>query len=406
MAVKYILGSLAVVIFFVLYNSYTQLAAIPSPTSNENLLALQQSLGNRRYKILSLGGSTTWGTMLQHPTHSYPYILGSPSNKVTNDGFHATGLFTGSSYPSLCIERIVGRKKFDVILLEFSLDGHDGLELLLKRLRLRYPQATIVYVHLYSLLTDIVDDQGRTPEEAADTDASKDYRWGYGERISKAVYTDLNLLLKKYGGFMYSLPRMEDVVDSMYLFSEDWHHLSQEGHNTVAEGVLSILKDVSSGAAPAAIRPEFAWDDSFGTLDNKDQCEVWFSDGRNPFQFKGIAQMAQFGTVLGSEEYAIEFKGPGSIYIENRLPIAVPLYMFYMTKAEEYPFVEVASGEDHKDVKIIDPIIQSSRDIMKSEKIGFAEPGRNEIMIKPVTETTSPFRVTGFALCEACLQMQ
>jgi len=304
----------------------------------------------------------------------------------------------------LCIENIVGSKKFEVILLEFSLDGHDGLELLLKRLRIRYPTAAIIYIHLYSLQTDIVDEDRRTPQDAGETDASKEYKWGYGEKISNAVFTDLGLLLKKYGGYMYTLPRTVEVLDSMYLFSPDWHHLSQEGHNTVAEGVMTIMKDVETTAQHKDTIN--AWDDSFGMLDNKDQCDVWFSDGKIPFQFKGSVAKAQFQAFGESEEYALELKGPGSIYVINKLPVAVPLYMFFMTKAEDYPFVEVATGDDHRDVKVVDPIINSSRDVMKSEQVGWAEPGMNEIRIKPIMETPSPFRVTGFALCEACLQLQ
>ena len=82
---------------------------------------------------------------------------------------------------------------------------------------------------------------------------------------------------------MYTLPRTVEVLDSMYLFSPDWHHLSQEGHNTVAEGVMTIMKDVEKTAQHKDTIN--AWDDSFGMLDNKDQCDVWFSDGKVPFHF-------------------------------------------------------------------------------------------------------------------------
>lgn len=427
MTPKLIISSFGIIFFLAIYNIYARMTMIPKPMSNEKLESLKNDLMAHRYRILSLGGSSTWGTTLQHRTHSYPYILGSPQHKVTSDGFHATGLFMGSSYPSLCIENIAGRQRFDVILLEFSLGGHDGLDLLLKRLRLRYPRATIIYVHLYSLLTDVVDVDGHTPQELLEgkpdeekiPDMSKDYHWGYGERISNAMYSDLKTLLKKYSGHMFSLPRPSDVTESLYLFSPDWHHLSQEGHNIVAEGIMTILKELNdmkstsdadsdSNASPDLDKDD-NWDSSFGTVDNRDQCSVWFSTGKIPFNYDGSITPSSFIAFGGTEEYALEVKGSGeggTIYVDSSYSVSVPLFMFYMTKAEEYPFVEVATGIDHKDVKILDPIINSQRDVMKSEQVGWAEPGRNEVRIKPIMDSNLPFRVTGFALCEACLQLQ
>eukprot|EP00586_Coscinodiscus_wailesii_P020052 CAMPEP_0172490362 /NCGR_PEP_ID=MMETSP1066-20121228/20739_1 /TAXON_ID=671091 /ORGANISM="Coscinodiscus wailesii, Strain CCMP2513" /LENGTH=413 /DNA_ID=CAMNT_0013258771 /DNA_START=29 /DNA_END=1270 /DNA_ORIENTATION=- len=383
---------------------YNLVTRSPSPPpASEQLRQLQDIIRRRHYTILSLGGPTTLGANLKHKTHSYPYILGSPSKKVSNAALDvATG---GSNYPSLCLECMVENKEFDVILLEFSLTGTEGIELLLKRLRYRFPRAIIIYIHLYSLQTDVADMEdvhgwSAPNHDHIDMEHLDSYKWGYGESMSNAVYHEIKRIVDNYGVIMYGFPRSTNVKDVLELFSPDWRYLSQIGHNIVAEGVLSILKDIP---ADPEKRPIHKHDEPFGS---RDECVSWFVSGKVPFKYQKPIKLSSFSASgSGNKEYALEIAGtkPGTMSIVNSLPMPAPLYMFYMAQSEAYPIVEVVAQEK---VKIVDPMINADRHVMKSEQVGWVTPGVNEITIKPLTESVLPFRVTGFAFCEACIHLE
>jgi len=102
-------------------------------------------------KILTLGGSVTWGAALASREQAYPYLLSHEGNYIVHN---LAVRASDPHYPSLCLQSILrGREsiEFDVIILEFSLNGYNGLTTLIKRLQYRYPNAALIYMHLYSL---------------------------------------------------------------------------------------------------------------------------------------------------------------------------------------------------------------------------------------------------------------
>eukprot|EP00586_Coscinodiscus_wailesii_P018600 CAMPEP_0172505096 /NCGR_PEP_ID=MMETSP1066-20121228/183653_1 /TAXON_ID=671091 /ORGANISM="Coscinodiscus wailesii, Strain CCMP2513" /LENGTH=171 /DNA_ID=CAMNT_0013281571 /DNA_START=327 /DNA_END=839 /DNA_ORIENTATION=+ len=146
----------------------------------------------------------------------------------------------------------------DVILVEFPLSDADrgtqnvesvvkGMNLLLQKLRARYPNAIVIYVHHYSLTTSIVHrGDGRTPMERESHDHLEEYVWG-GEtdRMNQQLLADMGRIVQSVGGYVHALPRTSDVADSVYFFDDSWDHLTQEGHNEIAEGVMKILISAS-----------------------------------------------------------------------------------------------------------------------------------------------------------------
>lgn len=230
------------------------------PYTNHALLNLQAIVKKKDYHVLSLGGSLSAGINLPHPRHSYPHLLGS--KHVTFAPLRTT---TGATGPSggfshrLCIDtsprNLNNLKRFhaDVVLVEYPInrDGDitvqlSGLETLMQRLRLRFPAAMMMFVSSYVLRTEIVSlDDGRTPHEQQHIEVTEDYHWigGHAAEINQKVNADVLRIMQSVNGFVYHLPKTPEVEDSIYLFAQDWVHLSQEGHNEMAEGIMNILKD-------------------------------------------------------------------------------------------------------------------------------------------------------------------
>lgn len=100
-----------------------------------------------KYDILTLGGSTSRGLGLDLTEDAYPHIIGRSGHRMTNKAIKATSAF----YPSLCIQSMMKNDKteYDVIIFEFSLSGLQNIDTLVRRLQYRYPNAILIYVHLY-----------------------------------------------------------------------------------------------------------------------------------------------------------------------------------------------------------------------------------------------------------------
>lgn len=383
------LGAVCLLFFFTL-TVYVYPITLHKYTAQRALTHKKHSDG---YNILTLGGSTTWGaTIPDRIINSYPSILGKRPNRVKNAAIRATG----AGYPSYCVETIVGEEneQYDIILLEYSLNGIEGLELLIKRLRNRYPDAIIIYVHLYSLQNEVVDEQGRTPFIINDYKerGRQTYRWGGGERTSFIAQERIHSIVSRYNGHMYALPRTWQPMNSKTLFAPDWHHLSVAGHRKVADDLLQLIEKIGVSYSKSTAQ--------VGSWGQGDQCMTWFMDGDCTVNYKG-PELTIFQGFGGNMKYSLQFKSTGTITFNNAKSHSVPLYLSYMTKYHSYPSAEVKAG-GHK--TIIDPTTDSPRHVMKTKPIGWAKPGRNTIEITPMGTWHLPFRVTGIINCGACIE--
>lgn len=143
----------------------------------------------------------------------------NPNNVVHNLSDQAWGPL----YTSTCVQSMIKRNNanqlpdepYDVIVLEYSMTGLTGLELLVHRLREAYPYAQIVYVHLYSRRTDQED------------------KLEVIEEIIGAV-----------GGQVYVFPRPGDeegtAENLKKWFSFDRQNLSKFGHLKIASEVQKL----------------------------------------------------------------------------------------------------------------------------------------------------------------------
>ena len=299
----------------------------------------------RPINILALGGSNTWGAEIRDRMDAYPFLIGAPftSGNVDNMAMRATG----ADYPSVCLETIVpdsGTKNYDVILLEFVINGVNGFPLLLKRLRARYPEAIIIYVQLWSMLTHARTMDLKKDARGTGKNIDLPYRWvdpdrpgsfsigGDVKSCEREVCSDTEMgaLVTEAGGYLYKLPTGPSPKDSLLdgVFARDWHHLSERGHRIVADGILEILSQHQ--------RDVFT-EKPLGTFGLGDQCYAWFMSGNAEVGYSG-AKMTIVRTKDNNEKNYLEFDrvNGGSIEFDCRFSVPVPIGLRYVYPS--FPF--------------------------------------------------------------------
>jgi len=413
---------------------------------------INQQHGQQPIKILSLGGSITWGSKLDSRTHAYPHVITKSDNVVCNLAVRATG----SDYASHCIQSMIEIEcleqhldidiDFDVIFLEYSLNGLENLTLLLNRLRKRYPHATFIYIHLYSpkmmikdertgdLPRDIMNRKGLKFREIEDAMveflSDGDARWVWDDiHLERAigVKEEASTLISSIGGFIYSFPLQDDPETMFQFFAEDGHHLNAKGHSVVAKGLREILMQISVMTIDGTSMSDHGDLSPSGTWGKGDQCHSWFETGVSPLEHNG-GQLKMF---VKPDKYAHEISlgsGESSIKFENKSKWPMPLYLIHMVwKENVYPKAKVTilsydsnevSGArggvevqfDKRESIILNPI--HPREGMRVwhvsylSQVGYAQPGRNVVSFECVEKTERPLRITGLAMCGACEEME
>jgi hypothetical protein len=214
----------------------------------------------RPLHILSFGTSQTYGHGLEDKgRESYPYLITPFPNHVDNLGMPATA----ADHPSLCLESMIPEadtKSYDVILFEYTFNQSDGTRLLLRRLRERYPDALIVFVNIWNLVSKaVVAETGKGPRhESSGFDTSLNWVWkestdtfsvhpDYGRAKScggeLCHILEMEALLEEVGGVSFAMPRPDSVqeVFAKEWFNQDWHHLSVKGHQYLANELARFI---------------------------------------------------------------------------------------------------------------------------------------------------------------------
>ena len=403
----------------------------------------QKLLYSRNKNILTLGGSTTWGSKLEARESAYPYILPQnlgPTWRVYNLAVRATD----ASYASQCIESMIreGAKnkkniEFDVILLEYSLNGLDGMPLLLSRLRQRFPNAVIMYIHLWSLRMTVDNavtgakpreeiNRGLTFKEAdaninnmlGDTSA----KWDWAPKMkqdSEAIANEARQHMKEVGGHIYQVPMPESpqVAFDEHWFGPDYHHLSSQGHAMVANHLVKLLRNesiMSNHQQPDINDISLAPDESgIGSWGAGDQCYSWYETGTHPdIQVDG-------GTVknfVKNDKWAVNvgltFGQPANIWFPNRKPEAQPVMLMIMSWGPGvYPKakIELRSPGFADQSSVLDPLhpdpLNHLFHVTRTAHVGWANFGQSQITVDPIEDMQRPLRVIGIVMCGACLEM-
>ncbi len=399
---------------------------VPSPHKSGTVDG--KSVKSRR--ILALGGSTTWGAKLESRSEAFPTVLSSllgPEWETVNVAIRATG----ASLPSQCVQTMItdagyANQEFDVILLEYSLNGLQNMQYLVKRLRRRYPKATFVYVDLYALRMSIQDsvnqllpkdilNQGLKAMEA-DQKISKmiletpKSNWVWSKpmvNFAKKLYLEAFDIVAQVDGYTYEFPMPQAPADAMQWFGQDFHHLNAAGHQQVARGLLRLLDSLK--VEPPS--PSCHYCD--GTWGKGDICFSWFETGETPrLGIKG-------GTMLefAPSKYALHIGKPygprATVTFSNPFPESQPIEISYMSWRDPsfYPrfratLIDETGTSISVNVNPINPVhAQRIYHITVSTPLGWAKPGRNVLTIEPTETKEVPARLIGIIMCGACAEM-
>lgn len=353
-------------------------------------------------------------------TLNYVKILTPYPDRADNLAMRATG----ADYPSLCMESMIPfatEKNYDLILFDFVINNTDGFPLLLKRLRERYPDAILVYVHIWSLVHLMVEEgTGRRPNEIPRKEWNViNWVWKDGDTFQSSApklcgrevcgLDEMSKLVADVGGYIYFMPRPPQLTPRNMIglgwFGPDLHHLTEVGHQVLADGILQLLYPLQSQLFSAK---------QLGSFGHGDQCYNWFETGKVDLETKGatlVNMLAQFSENPEDKKFVLEIdpEGGGQIYFTSKFDIYVPIGLGYMSQSEprNYPIVEIRANNNQSPI-VIDPNKNKSfrghPHITAFSHVGWAKPGDNIIGIKPIEKTKSPLRVIGVYICGVCAE--
>mmetsp|Transcript_17021 Transcript_17021/g.28262 ORF Transcript_17021/g.28262 Transcript_17021/m.28262 type:complete len:494 (+) Transcript_17021:70-1551(+) len=405
------------------------------------------STARRPLNVLSLGGSVTWGSGLKERRDlAYPSLLGKETNLIARSDNLAIRA-SSAVWPSQCLQTMIREEvsllpsssnnsdqqqvevEYDVILLEFSLNGLMGLQLLLHRIRRRYPDAMIIYIDLYS---------NRKP--------------GYSNciggncRMTPTRLQGLAQLLLKMDAQLLQLPRPQNAVHwdedgaIKAWFANDNHHLSAVGHEWITHHVLNLISRQSFVGHSGGGTSSSSINNNANNWLEGDLCFSWFKSGHLPLSSDTTAAAAAFsstktkttlkmdgGTLheFAKQKYAYEIPSQASLDIDasSLLKGVAPLVLVYMTKQNLYPRVSISLNDDTTILEMdsTSPAKWADDHVTATQSLGIVDPSSKihvEIetlrgLQQPAAAAAGdgdtnkndeqwPFRLVGLVLCAAC----
>lgn len=423
-----------------------------TPASPSNIIPISNSNDNTQQtpvSILALGGSITYGALLEARSMSYPFHIIPAKSIVKNIAVRATG----TDFASNCIEsmikngeqyyhsdhnhdRMITDEEYSVILLEYSLNGIEYLVPLLYRLRKRYPNALIIYIHLWSprmmiedeqtnqlLKNDVMNPDNKLTFKQMDqkfneiiADESIHWKWNKAElQKARDILDKATNMVQSVNGIVWTYPLESNPKSMIHLFSHDFHHLNEDGHKFIAGEVREILREHSliTDKGWLMTNSNSETKKSSGSWGKGDQCYNWFETGQSPLEHKG-GVLKRF---VKPDKFAHEItlvNGTASITFENKSPWPLPLKVMHMVWTEDkYPKAKVTiDAQQNNDngsssiTSILNPI--HPREGMRMwhitylSVVGVVQPGWNTLSIDCLETRLKPLRIIGIAMCGDC----
>lgn len=370
---------------------------------------LRTSSGANEVRYLAFGGSSTWGSGLRHPNReSYPYLLSASA--------HNAAVRSGSySLAAACTQTIVQDDLYDVVLIEFTVFD-DSIAVLARRLRERFPAASILFVRLWRpSQMKFRHDDGSTIDfvefREKHGNPSLDDTGLYFEMLKSGAdhwfieipeqETEIKMAAAQVQARYLKLPVPESDIfaypitmrKTMELFEND--DLSKHGHVVIAESIRSHVKEsqVLSGHDRNKV----------GTWGDGDQCKLWYNHG--DFELNGRRLRAvEFDHAGDEHRHALEVSAEGSSFdIENPFTNDRMLYLTYMTSAMDNddemrsPYPDVRVSLNGISTVIVEPYHGGSEHVeyARTSAVGKVPPGTSTVSLLPVGLSRRNFRLVG-----------
>ena len=399
--------------------SSSLLAALGLDARNIRSLSAEKRIAfSRPLHVLSLGGSITWGHMNagSNREDAYPFLLASemlpPESTVTNIAVRGTG----TDLAAMCLQTMVldGHAEqnptvldpngghdidYDIITVEYSINGVQSLDRLLHRLRQRYPRAVIIYIHLYNLYFNVIHSIRETTNPHQWTWRQDDlWKKMKEEETFRTVQQGIKSI---EGAFLYELPFFHKPADALPIFADDFFHLNEEGHKLVLLGVSNLIEEHLDLLSFSEQEQDNGWGEG-----NGDQCISWYESGKSS-KVGANRDFTMFSPAKYAMEVSLNDTDTAIIEINNPFDEVMPLGLSAMSHEKVYPKTKVnVASVKGEFAMLLDPSHRSEtfrkHHVVQSHFVGHAEPGQNIIIIKPIEMTEQPLRVTGVVMCKDC----
>jgi hypothetical protein len=293
-------------------------------------------------------------------------------------------------------------------MMDFLQNGTKGFPLLLKRLRQRFPSAIIIYVKLFSVKSNAMEEgTGKMMAKLGDNpDVNWVWRQGDDDDFNREWHAQIENLVREAGGYVYDFPRPESPKTCIteQWFAPDFRHLSARGHEILANDLMRYL-GLDGKRDKVEQRPK-----TVGTWMGGDQCYNWFMSGNIPLPYQGAEKVDMLKKMPNDEKWVLSVSSGGmSIEFDSKFNTPVPLGVGYLSRQvpATYPKAQVVVNQDVTNAVVVDPTInykQKTAHVTSFYHVGTAMPGHNVLSITPLPPQIAPFRVVGIYLCGVCTE--
>lgn len=373
----------------------------------------------RPINILALGGSVTWGaTLHDRYKEAYPWLIGSPYVDYV-DNFAMPPETMGVYYSYVCLQSIIPEeKRYDVILIDFIASERDGFVPFLLRLRERFPDAIIIYIHIWPLKALIQQAGTGLQPDVLGLDPTLDWIWIPPEFVLRDFHPDMcgdtKNALKAVGGYFWNLGFPRNPMQTLSLYSDDWWHLSAEGHKVIANGILQLLSTIQEDVFKAKHLEKFK---------KGDQCLNWLLGGNAMISYSNVAMDRMLDSEVSNNTdlwlLMVDQEKDGTIEFNSKFKSPVPIVAAYMANdAGTYyssTFFNINNSERTQLLSSASFVTQNQRPVsinpnvcfrpkhfprINYEVIGMAAPGNNLVQVKTINQQKIPFQLAGLYLHE------
>jgi len=382
----------------------------------EKIIPIADRKNDDEIRYASFGSSCTWGARLDNrEEEAYAWKL---SNLDQERGKNHAIRGNGPAFPASCVSSMVGEDEYDVIVLEFWMRAHEGLHVLARRLRERFPEAIIVMTKLWSP-GNIFSDKHRMDVDSwaklhgfpdRDFIHNLDFHKAFSEEaqgeddqwyISPRPNDKWELAAQEIGAYTYKLPG--DIAHAGgptgilamgdKLLAKDSFHLSAAGHHDIYESVKNIVDRVGVPKRSDT-----------GKFSATDHCYNWIDSGKIG-EGMSYAPNIKLHMMPNTQKYVLEFEsdfdGDGNwIDVYNSNDEEMELSISYMCKGPPpsvYPEVEAIRENGEKFlISKETPRELANKDIHVSrvKNLGTIGPNsRARMTFKPLETTEWNFRI-------------